>query len=93
MASVMNRRTFLSTLASGLLAVPLAANAAPARKVPVIGYLAPEAESGFGGLNAFRQWLRDLGYVEGQTVALETRFTNGHEEHAQGHQAPQCAPK
>jgi hypothetical protein len=37
---------------------PPAADAAPARKVPVIGYLAPEAESAFGGLNAFRQWLR-----------------------------------
>ena len=61
---------------------PLAADAAPARKVPVIGYLAPEAESSFGGLNAFRQWLRDLGYVEGQTVTLETRFTDGREERA-----------
>jgi putative tryptophan/tyrosine transport system substrate-binding protein len=61
---------------------PPAADAAPARKVPVIGYLAPEAESALGGLNAFRQWLRDLGYVEGQTVAIETRFTNGREERA-----------
>ena len=78
----MDRRVFIGTLTGSLLAAPLAANAAPARKVPVIGYLAPEAESGFGGLNAFRQWLRDLGYVEGQTVALETRFTNGHEERA-----------
>jgi len=61
---------------------PPAANAAPARKVPVIGYLAPEAESSFGGLNAFRQWLRDLGYVEGQSVTLEARFMNGQEERA-----------
>jgi putative ABC transport system substrate-binding protein len=59
-----------------------AADAASARTVPVIGYLASEAESPFGGLNAFRQWLRDLGYVEGQTVALEVRFTDGHEERA-----------
>jgi ABC-type uncharacterized transport system substrate-binding protein len=75
-------RAAFAALTIGLLAAPLAADAAPARKVPVIGYLAPEAESAFGGLNAFRQWLRDLGYVEGQTVALETRFTNGHEERA-----------
>ena len=61
---------------------PPAADATPARKVPVIGYLAPEAESSFGGLNAFRQWLNDLGYVEGQTVTLEARFTDGHEERA-----------
>jgi ABC-type uncharacterized transport system substrate-binding protein len=77
-----NRRRFLLTSLAGALAAPLAADAAPARKVPVIGYLAPEAESAFGGLSAFRQWLRDLGYVEGQTVALETRFTNGREERA-----------
>jgi len=61
---------------------PPAADAAPARKVPVIGYLASEARSPFGGLDVFRQWLRDLGYVEGQTVALEVRFTDGHEERA-----------
>src|SRR5215468_4523039 len=78
----MKRRAFIASLTGGLLATPLAADAAPTRKVPVIGYLASEAESSFGGLNAFRQWLRDLGYVEGQTVALETRFTNGHEERA-----------
>src|SRR5215468_6258031 len=74
------RRTFMAMMAGGLLAAPLAAVAAPTRKVPVIGYLAPEAETAFGGLTAFRQWLRDLGYVEGQTVALETRFMNGREE-------------
>ena len=74
----MERRAFLGAVTSGLLA----ADAAPTRKVPVVGYLAPEAEAVFGGLNAFRQWLRDLGYVEGQTVTLETRFTNGREERA-----------
>jgi len=75
----MDRRTFLGTLAGGLLAAPLATEAQQAA-MPVIGYLAPEAETAFGGLTAFRQWLRDLGYVEGQTVALETRFMNGREE-------------
>jgi len=79
---VMERRAFLGAVTGGLLAAPLAADAAPTRKVPVIGYLAPEAESAFGGLNAFRQWLRDLGYVEGQTITLETRFTDGREERA-----------
>src|SRR5262249_58099038 len=61
---------------------PSAADAAPARKVPVIGYLAPEAESSFRSLNGFRRWLRDLGHVEGQTVTLEARFTGGREERA-----------
>ena len=58
------------------------ANAAPARKIAVIGYLAPEAESTFRSLKVFRQCLSDLGYVDGQTVAFETRFTNGRDERA-----------
>src|SRR5215813_2539316 len=80
----MNCRGFVTGVGAVLAVAfsPSAADAAPARKIPVIGYLAPEAESAFGGLNAFRQWLRDLGYVEGETVALETRFTNEREERA-----------
>jgi putative ABC transport system substrate-binding protein len=78
---MISRRGFVAG-GIGLLAAPPAADAAPARKVPVIGYLASEADTAFGGLNAFRQWLRDLGYVEGQTVGLVTRFTNGREERA-----------
>src|SRR5262249_543291 len=78
----MDRRTFLAGTGAVLLAAPLAADAAPTRKVPVVGYLATEAEAAFGGLNAFRQWLRDLGYVAGQTIAPETRFTHGREERA-----------
>src|SRR5262245_8758677 len=58
------------------------ADAAPARKIAVIGYLAPEAESTFRSLKVFRQCLSDLGYVDGQTVAIETRFTNGRDERA-----------
>ena len=83
-APAMNRRAFVTGLGATLAAAfsPSAADAAPAGKVPVIGYLANEAESAFGGLSAFRQWLRDLGYVEGRTIALETRFTNGRDERA-----------
>src|SRR5262249_59709420 len=55
---------------------------APTLKLSLFGSLAPEAEAAFGGLTASRQWLRDLGYVEGQTIALETRFTNGREDRA-----------
>jgi putative ABC transport system substrate-binding protein len=79
---MISRRAFVGSLTGCFLAALRAADAAPARKVPVVGYLGPEAESAFGGLNAFRQWLRDLGYVEGQTIALETRFTNGREDRA-----------
>src|SRR5262249_26734404 len=80
----MNCRGFVTGVGAVLAVAfsPSAADAAPARKIPVIGYLAPQAESPFGGLNAFRQWLPDFGYVEGQTVALEIRFTNDREERA-----------
>jgi putative ABC transport system substrate-binding protein len=79
---MVSRRRFLQAASASLLAAPLAAQSAPARKVPVIGYLAPEAESAFRSLKVFRQCLSDLGYVDGQTVAIETRFTNGRDERA-----------
>ena len=57
-----------------LLAVSLAAAAQPARKVPRIGYLAAvSAVADAPRLAAFRQGLRELGYVEGQTIQIEYR--------------------
>jgi ABC-type uncharacterized transport system substrate-binding protein len=63
----------LATLALGLLAVPLA-TAAPAT-VPRIGYLSFRPGPSFYD-EAFRTGLRDLGYAEGQTIALEYRWAN-----------------
>ena len=74
----MNRRTFI-TLFSSAAAWPLAGNAQTPPKIPRVGYLGsftPEA----GGLEAFRHGLRDLGYVEGQTIALEVRWAEGRSE-------------
>jgi putative ABC transport system substrate-binding protein len=57
-----------------LLAVSLAANAQPTKKVPRIGYLAAvSASADAPRLAAFRQGLRELGYVEGQTIQIEYR--------------------
>jgi len=64
-----------------LLATPLAAEAQAPAKVPRIGFLssgsptqtAPYAE-------AFREGLRELGYVEGQNIAIEYRFAEGRPE-------------
>ncbi len=69
----MDRRAFLWTLAGGLLAVPLAAEAQQA-KVPRIGYLgvAPRPPD-----EAFRQGLRKLGYVEGKNIVVEYRWGEG----------------
>lgn len=69
-------------LALSMLAAPLAAEAQQAGKVPRLGVLLP-AESPSPkepNLAAFRQALRDLGYVEGQTVAIEYRYGLGRGE-------------
>ena len=69
------RRTFLGSLAGGLLAAPLAAGAQQAGKVWRIGYLAGGARTPDGLLPAeLRQALRELGYVEGTNVSYEGRW-------------------
>src|SRR5438128_3732404 len=76
----MERRTFLATLAGGLLAAPLAAEAQPREKLPRVGYLSPGSPSEplrWRRLEAFRQGLRELGYVEGQNIAIEFRWAEG----------------
>jgi ABC-type uncharacterized transport system substrate-binding protein len=74
------RRAFLSAMAGGILAAPLAAEAQQAGKVPRVGVLllSDGAQESVGG--AFRKGLRELGYVEGQTIALEYRLAEGNEE-------------
>jgi putative ABC transport system substrate-binding protein len=69
----MNRRVFLSTLTGGLLAAPLAAKAQQATKVWRIGYLGYAYPSQARDLDAFRDRLRDLGYVERKNLVIESR--------------------
>ncbi len=65
-------------LALGLLAAPLAADAQQAGKARRIGYLDQgSAARNAPFLEAFRQGLRDLGWVEGQNIAIEVRFAEG----------------
>ena len=72
----MDRRAFLGTLAGGLLAAPLAAEAQPAGRMPRIGYLGTRTPSDFG-LDAFRQGLGELGWVENQNIVIDYRFAEG----------------
>jgi putative tryptophan/tyrosine transport system substrate-binding protein len=80
----MTRRTvgLLIIFALAFLVVPLAAAAQPAGKMPRIGVIMQGAPPGEAGdeLDVFRQGLRDLGYVEGQTIALEVRWGEGQHE-------------
>jgi len=71
----MERRAFLGAL--GLLAAPRAAEAQPAARVPRIGWLPVNLASAPHTLEPFRQGLRDLGYVEGRNLVIETRDARG----------------
>ncbi len=74
----MDRRAFLGTVTGGLLAAPLAAEAQPAKTVPRIGFLMADPISARAHtLEAFREGLRELGYNEGQNIALEVRSAEG----------------
>jgi hypothetical protein len=67
-------------LTLSLLLAPLAAEAQPAGTVPRIGVLSPSAPSDprmQRRLEAFQQGLRELGYVEGQNIAFESRWAEG----------------
>src|SRR5258705_8507501 len=72
----MDRRdTVLALLALG--AAPLAAEAQQAAKIARIGYLTPSLGDDPHLLEAFRQGLRDLGYVEGRNLVIEYREAEG----------------
>jgi putative ABC transport system substrate-binding protein len=72
----MRRRTFVAG-AVALLAAPLAAEAQQAAKIARIGYLSPNLATSPHLREAFRQGLRDLGYVEGRNLVIEYRDAEG----------------
>ena len=77
----------VATLALAILVAPLAAHAQPLGKVFRVGVLTPGAFGTFGlplHHQAFKQRLQELGYVEGQTLALEVRDAEGQFERLPG---------
>ena len=74
---MMDRRRFLLTSLAGALAAPLAARAQQSGKVARIGYLRDSGAAAPDQREAFRQGLRDLGYVEGRNVVIEYRDVGG----------------
>jgi len=80
---MMDRRTFLAGTGAVFLAAPLAAEAQQSAKVWRIGYLSPAP--GHNPIDeVFDRSMKDLGYIEGQNVHLERRYTSGHTDQFPG---------
>jgi putative ABC transport system substrate-binding protein len=75
---MLTRRELLGTLATGLLAAPLAVEAQTRTKVARIGYLSGDSATAHAQYaQAFSNGLRDLGYVEGKNLVIEHRWAEG----------------
>jgi putative ABC transport system substrate-binding protein len=74
----MQRREFITLLGGATVAWPLAVRAQQGTKIPRIGLLAPGHSVGPDAsrvtLNSLVAGLRELGYTEGQNIAIERRF-------------------
>src|SRR5689334_18299753 len=69
---------FVWTVATFLLNTAPFAQAQQPKKIPRIGYLVPAAQS--HRTEALRQGLRDLGYVEGKNIVIESRSAEGNSD-------------
>jgi putative ABC transport system substrate-binding protein len=75
----------IMTIALGPLAGPLAAAAQQPRKVPRVGFLSFASANSFPArVEAFRLGLRELGLVEGQTIAIDWRWAEGRDDRLPG---------
>ena len=72
----MDRRAFLGALTGSVLAAPLGADAQQAANVARVGILRPAPPSPEAAcvLEAFKQGLREHGYIDGQNVAVDFRY-------------------
>jgi putative ABC transport system substrate-binding protein len=78
----MRRREFLGLIGGAAAAWPLAARGQQAGKLPTIRFLGTNtASSQRQWTDAFLQRLRELGWIEGRTVAIEYRWAEGRYEH------------
>ena len=75
---MMHRRVWIQSAISGLLAAPLLAPAQQPGKLARIGFLSnSNASVVAANTEAFRQGLRELGWIEGQNITIEYRWADG----------------
>jgi putative tryptophan/tyrosine transport system substrate-binding protein len=74
------RREFITLLGGAAAAWPLAAWAQQRAKLPIVGFLGSNASAWSSWTAAFVQRLRELGWIEGRTIAIEYRWSDGRPE-------------
>src|SRR6266581_1309437 len=77
----MKRREFIAFLGCAAATWPLAARAQQAGKLPTVGFLVPNTRlAAAEWIDAFVVRLRELGWIEGRTIAIEYRWLEGDTE-------------
>jgi putative tryptophan/tyrosine transport system substrate-binding protein len=76
----MRRREFIALLGGAAATWPFAALAQQAGRVPIIGVLGTDASSWTPYTAAFSQRLRELGWIDDRTIAIEYRWAEGRSE-------------
>ncbi len=73
----------ITALAVGLMFAPFGVDGQPAGRAPRVGFLVRGAPGPSPNVEAFRQGLRALGYVEGRNVVIEYRYTENRDDRLQ----------
>ena len=76
----MRRRKFLTLLGSVAVAFPLATRAQQASKRPTVAFINYSALINAPSIAAFAERLRELGWIDGRTVAIEYHWSDGRPE-------------
>lgn len=76
----MQRREFIALAGGAIASWPLAVRAQPAGKLPTIGFLGADAAAFGPWTAAFVARLAELGWIEGKTIAIEYRWSQGRSE-------------
>ena len=76
----MRRRDFITLLGGAAASWPLAVRAQQAGKLPTIGFLGADASAFAPWTAAFVARMRELGWIEGRTIAIEYRWSEGRPE-------------